>query len=341
MQKFAQPPPLVSILIPAYNAEQWIGESVESALTQTWPNKEIIVVDDGSTDKTLAVTKQWESPDVKVITQNNRGASAARNRAFRESRGDFVQYLDADDLLSREKIKAQVRCLQQNPPGYVAVCGTMYFYDGTPAEQGYLLDDGWPMVDTDDPLSWLIDLFGSVGKGAMVHPAAWLVPRSVALAAGPWDERLSLDDDGEYFARVVLASNGIRRCQSGLSYYRKHGMVTNLSSLTSEQFQWSAIHSIDSRAGLVLSRTQSLRAKRALARAYMDRAVVHAYPDYPAVTKAALRRVMELGGTDYVPSLGGWQINLLQRVFGWRVARRAQRLKWGFQALFQGIPNSK
>jgi glycosyltransferase involved in cell wall biosynthesis len=316
--------PLVSILIPAYNTERWVGQAIESALAQTWPNKEIILVDDGSTDGTLNVAQRFESANVKILAQVNQGASAARNKAFRASTGDFIQFLDADDLLSAEKIEAQVDVLQDHPPGYLAVCATMYFYDGMPPAQGYLLDDGWPMVDTDDPLNWLIDLLGPDGRGGTVHPGAWLVPRSVAQQAGAWDETLSLDDDGEYFARVVLASSGIRRSAKGLSHYRKHRTESNLSSKASEPFQWSAIHAIDSRAKHILSHTDSARAKRALAGAYMNRAVF-AYPEYPAITEAALHRVQELGGTDYLPALGGRQIEWVRRLFGWRVARRISR----------------
>src|ERR1041385_4381684 len=93
-------PPLVSILIPAYNAEQWIGDAIRSAIDQTWDHKEIIVVDDGSTDRTLAAAKRFESPLVRVVSQKNQGAAAARNLAFSLSKGDYIQWLDADDLLA-------------------------------------------------------------------------------------------------------------------------------------------------------------------------------------------------------------------------------------------------
>jgi len=74
--------PLVSILIPAYNAEKWVGAAIASALGQTWRHKEIIVVDDGSTDRTLAVAREFESKGVCVMTQPNQGAAAARNKAL-------------------------------------------------------------------------------------------------------------------------------------------------------------------------------------------------------------------------------------------------------------------
>ncbi len=74
--------PKVSILIPAFNAEKWIENTIRSAVAQTWEPKEIIIVDDGSTDRTLAIARQFESESVHVVSQKNAGAAAARNRAF-------------------------------------------------------------------------------------------------------------------------------------------------------------------------------------------------------------------------------------------------------------------
>ena len=101
--------PLVSILIPAYNAERWIADTIRSALAQTWPRKEIIIVDDGSTDRTLAVARQFASRNLSVVTQQNQGASAARNKALELCQGDYIQWLDADDLLSPNKVTRQMR----------------------------------------------------------------------------------------------------------------------------------------------------------------------------------------------------------------------------------------
>src|SRR5882672_6611417 len=106
--------PLVSILIPAFNAEQWIGETLRSALAQTWPHKEIIVVDDGSRDQTVATARKFEAEGVRVVTQKNSGAAAARNTAFSLCHGDYIQWLDADDLLAPDKIASQLRVLENS-----------------------------------------------------------------------------------------------------------------------------------------------------------------------------------------------------------------------------------
>src|SRR5690606_29679667 len=101
-------PPLVSILIPAYNSGRWIAATIRAALAQTWCNTELIIVDDGSRDDTLAIAQSFASPRVKVISQENQGASAARNTAFEHSQGDYIQWLDADDLIAPDKIALQM-----------------------------------------------------------------------------------------------------------------------------------------------------------------------------------------------------------------------------------------
>ena len=105
--------PLVSILIPAYNAEEWIADTIQSAIAQTWPRKEIIVVDDGSRDRTAEVARRFASKEVAVVSTENQGAAAARNHALQLSQGDYIQWLDADDLLAPDKIERQLAALRE------------------------------------------------------------------------------------------------------------------------------------------------------------------------------------------------------------------------------------
>jgi len=104
---------LVSVLIPCYNAERWIAQAIESALGQTWPNKEIVVVDDGSTDGSLDVIRRFHQR-IRYESGPNRGGGAARNRLIELSRGDWLQYLDADDYLLPHKIARQMEFLGSN-----------------------------------------------------------------------------------------------------------------------------------------------------------------------------------------------------------------------------------
>jgi Glycosyl transferase family 2 len=111
--------PLVSILIPAFNAQAFIADTIRSALAQSWPRKEIVVVDDGSTDGTLSLARKFASPSVQVIHQENQGAAAARNKALSICRGDYIQWLDADDLLSVSDARVYYRISPSSRLSYI------------------------------------------------------------------------------------------------------------------------------------------------------------------------------------------------------------------------------
>jgi glycosyltransferase involved in cell wall biosynthesis len=311
---------LVSILIPAYNAEKYIALTIQSALNQTWAEKEIIIVDDGSKDRTLAICRQFEAEGVQVYSQQNKGAAAARNFALRAAKGDYIQFLDADDLLSVDKIAEQVALLRQYPER-VAVCNTVHFLDGedhrqrqpSPYESAFLYDTG-------DPVQFLVNLYGGNGDASMVQPNAWLTPRGVIEKAGFWSEFYSPDDDGEYFCRVLLASAGVCVASHGLNYYRKHPGGNNYSADKSTAANQGRLKSLELKAGYLLEKTQECEAKHALARLFMELAVT-SYPQQVLVSKTALERVKQLGGTRYSPVLGGRLLETIKKVFGWRTAR--------------------
>ena len=99
---------LVSVIMPLYNAETYVSEAIESVLKQNYSPLELIIVDDGSSDKSLEIALQYQSDNVRVFSQPNSGACVARNRALRESTGAFVKFLDADDLLDKDCLSVQV-----------------------------------------------------------------------------------------------------------------------------------------------------------------------------------------------------------------------------------------
>lgn len=208
---------LVSILIPAYNAERWVADTIHSALGQTWPHKEIIVVDDGSTDQTAAIAGNFLKDGVVVIVQKNLGASAARNKAFSHCRGDFIQWLDADDLLAPEKISQQMDIAKSisDPRVLLSAEWGRFMYRMRSAR--FSRTRLWEDLSPDE---WL---FRKLRENLFMPPQTWLVSRELTETAGPWDKRLSLDDDGEYFSRVVAASKEIHFVPGAKAFYRASG----------------------------------------------------------------------------------------------------------------------
>ena len=172
--------PLVSILITAYNAEPWIGETLDSALGQTYSEIEVLVVDDGSTDRTLHVARSYDDPRLSVLSQPNAGACAARNRAIAASEGQLVQFLDADDLLSPGKIERQVERLADAPSATVASGPWVRFREAPPPPDARPHRPDWR--DYDPASDWLVEAWT---HGGMFASFAWPTPRALVERAGP------------------------------------------------------------------------------------------------------------------------------------------------------------
>lgn len=115
---------LISVIIPAYNAEKTIRRTIESVLNQTFSDFELIVVNDGSQDSTLEIISSISDPRIKVFSYPHTSANPTRNRGFSHSVGEFIAFLDADDLWTSDKLEAQLRALQSNPQAAVAYSWT-------------------------------------------------------------------------------------------------------------------------------------------------------------------------------------------------------------------------
>jgi glycosyltransferase involved in cell wall biosynthesis len=311
-------PPLVSILVPCHNAAPWLAATLESALAQTWPHCEIIVVDDGSTDNSTAVARRYAPAGVRLAMQPRSGAAAARNRALRETCGDFIQFLDADDLLSAGKIASQVNLLTARPPGALASCAWGRFTTDISTAR---------FVDTSvfrdfAPIDFLL-LAGETG--AMMHPAAWLVPRAIAERAGPWNETLSLNDDGEYFCRVALAASEIAYCTDPVakSFYRS-GLPGTLSQRRDERARRSQFRALELITRSLLTAEDSARTCSACA-GYWRRFVHDYYPVPRDLITRAQAEVLRLGSELGQPPMGP-KSRWLARLIGWRNVWRLKHL---------------
>ena len=309
--------PLVSILIPAYNAEHWLGATLESALAQTWPRKEIIVVDDSSTDNTLSVARRFASRSVSVVTQPNAGASAARNRAFSLSQGDYIQWLDADDLLAPDKIEKQMKALAEKGDDRTLFSGAWGRFTYRPDHAQFTPSSLWCDLT---PAEWLRR---KLEHNVFMQTGVWLVSRELSEAAGEWDTRLLGDDDGEYFCRVILASNDIRFVPDARMFYRRSGNASLSYIGTSNRKLEAQFLSMQLHIRYLRSLEDSERV-RAACLTFLQDWLIQFYPERPELVSRLEEMAAELGGKLQTPTLS-WKYRWIQKLFGWRTAKLAQR----------------
>lgn len=306
---------LVSILMPCRNAAPWIGQALDSALQQTWPRIEIIVVDDGSTDGSGRIARKFVSPRCQVVRQEPRGASAARNHALSLAQGDFIQYLDADDLLGPDKIACQLAAMRDR--GKMALSWSSAVYLLEASEEGRSRYEPARAAERDGA-EFLTRLWGSENPAGMMLVHQWLATRELIARAGPWNEELSVDDDGEFFARVVLAAGERIPVPGACCYYRKFRHRRNLSAAGPRR---SAVAAACLKAGHLLHRRSDERTRRAVAR-LLTQEIIDAYPDpgYRVGTEFLHKHGLSLAREVVAPP---W-FQRAAPVIGWKATRRLQ-----------------
>lgn len=307
--------PTVSVLVPCFNAEDFVGAALDSVLAQTFPPAEVIVVDDGSTDGSAAVIARYRDRGVKVIRQANAGASAARNRAFLQSRGSHVLWLDADDWIGPDHI-ARLASRAAERSDAIAFSRWGRFFD----DPANTKPESRPSQADLPGVEWLISEWQD--GTPMMQSGMFLIPRAHVAARGGWNEGLSLIDDFEFFARLIAGAPAMRFAHDALLCYRS-GLAGSLSGQISHKAAESSGHSLRLGTDHLLASEDSPRTRRIAANILMTFEYTF-YPQHPDLRAAVAKRIAELGGSDLHP-VGPPGFHQLRQLIGWRAARRIQR----------------
>ena len=322
----------MSILIPAYNAGPWIAQTIRSALDQTWSNKEIIVIDDGSTDKTAVIASKFAGESVIVVRQKNQGASATRNHAFRLCQGDYIQWLDADDVLAPNKIARQIAAAEKLASKAILLSGSWGTFLYRLSKAQFTPTPLWCDLS---PVDWLVR---KMGQNLHMQTATWLVSRELTEAAGPWDTRLSLDDDGEYFCRVLLASRRVHFVEGAAVFYRATGNSLSDVDPSNKKLE-SQFLSIQLHLGYLRSLEKSDRTDAACIN-YVQRRLRNFLPGRPDLVQRLHQLAAQCGGNLTIPELP-WKYRWIAKLFGDRAGRRSQfllpRVKWNVLRLVDKV----
>lgn len=233
-------------MIPAFNVEPWVGNAIESALQQSCPPKEVIVVDDGSSDGTANVVRRYVSdfPDtVRLDQQANQGASAARNRGLEQATGQYLQFLDADDWLHHRKFEKQVAILDAYTDVDVLFSDCWHVWHGGEKESG--------IKPADFPESMDCLLWKMLATGACPHPNSLLLRnRAVKEKGVQWNEDLAAYQDWDFQLQLVTTGAVFHRYPEALCYYRRcrpgsiwhEGNLGLVQALEQAYQKWDSIH---------------------------------------------------------------------------------------------------
>jgi glycosyltransferase involved in cell wall biosynthesis len=209
--------PLVSICMPLYNAEDFIGETIKKLKEQSYQNIEIIIVNDHSTDNSVNIVKSFNWDKIKLFTNTKKGACSARNYAFTQSTGDYIKFLDSDDFCSQKMIERQVKTLQgKSKKSLVFSPLKLLFPDGSFLEPKRSIDHDYDVA---------FDLQIEIMKfGGTNIPYCYLMSRELVEATGGWDETVLKNQDGEYFSRVLAHGDKAFSVSDEFVIYRKTGV---------------------------------------------------------------------------------------------------------------------
>jgi glycosyltransferase involved in cell wall biosynthesis len=280
---------LVTIITPCYNAAPFVAETIESVVAQTYPRIEHIVIDDGSADGSWEVIERYASRVTALRLERNRGGSYARNRGAELARGEFLMFLDADDLIAPETIEALVTAAGQQP-GSIAICDCKRWRQHP--------DGVWREAPRERPVPEPgTDLFEAyLTMSAWPPPCCILWPRDAYELTGGWDEDLARDQDTDILLRAYARGSQLVRAQRGVGYYRLvEGAEVSVSSGISLGRYHASIRVLDKLTTELAGRGEHHPYAELLSRAYHRKALFGFRAGFWEEARKALRKGEALG----------------------------------------------
>lgn len=214
------PAPIISVVIPAYNAEKYLGQSVESILAQTFTDLEILIIDDGSTDKTLEIANGFTDPRIRVITNpHNLGLATSCNIGIKTAKGDFIARQDADDWSHPERFEKQLAFMREN--SQVGVLGTSRQTTNEEDE----IHNQKPMLEN-------VAFDNLLLRNSIIHGSV-MIRRSVLEQVNGYDEWFTICEDYDLWLRIANGISLIRNLPEFLYVYRVHDQSMSKKDPTS------------------------------------------------------------------------------------------------------------
>ena len=299
--------PIVSICIPMYNVAEYIEDTIEKILQQTYGNIEIIIVDDHSTDDSYILAKKFESEKVRLFKNLKKGGNAARNYAFENSRGEYIKFLDADDYCSEDMIEQQLERILSEGTNDTLIHSPlkMAYTDGT-----FFLPPRTIDIDFKPGIKLLVAIWRREGFNV---PHCHLMHRNLVVKAGMWDETLTKNQDGEFFARVAAAADKALSVNNVYAFWRQTNK--GVSAQKSLQAHAAVIHSYDLITQELLKYDDSSRMRHTCGK-YIGFFVLENYPQIKPLLPQIEKLLNKINSKLILPNRK--IVKLFSFCFGWR-----------------------
>ncbi len=295
---------------------------MESVISQRYPNLEVIIINDGSTDSSLLIAEVYAKKYswIKVYTQENSGASSARNKAFGLSSGDYIQYFDADDIMHQSKISSQMDLLKKlnfNP--FVAASGKWVRFNNT--IDNIEFHSQITYRNYDNSVQFLKDVWENFHY---IIGQSWLISRELHEKVGLWNQNLSVNDDGDFFARVAYYAESILFAAESKVFWRQDN-YNSLSKNRTREGMKSYLLVCDRYVDIVKENLDYPGMKQALAMEYST-CIYRSYPQHMDIVKEAEEAINNLGFEEPFP-MPTWKFRLSTKVIGFYPTARLFNLK--------------
>ncbi len=305
--------PQVSIIIPAYNAESTIAETLNSVLHQSYTDFEIIIVNDGSTDNTEKVIQSFSDDRIKYFFQTNKGQCAANNFGLSKAIGNYIKFFDADDVMNSKHIEAQFEKIK-NKHNTIASCKWGRFYNDDFTSAKFIPESVWKSLPT---LDWLKTALAQ--RHCMMGGCLWLIPKTILDKVGGWNENLSLNNDFEFSTRLLLAADNVVFAEDALLYYRTIG--GNTLSKSSSFINFNAAYESNLLGCSYLLAKENSKTVQLLCANRFQEWVYAIYPNHLEIVEKFESKIKEWGGSN-ISIQGGRILIIMSKLFGWKNAKK-------------------
>lgn len=306
----------ISIIIPCYNAAKYIKETLDSILQQTFKDFEVILIDDGSKDDTATIIQSYQDARIRFYQQTNQGQCKASNFGLSLAQGNYIKFIDADDVINETHLQAQWEQVN-GATDVLASCTWGRFFDENPNSAVFIPETVWKTMPS---LEWI--KASLTQRNDMMGAWVWLIPKEVLDKTGGWDERLSLNNDFEFSMRLLTHVKEVRFAEEAKLYYRS-GMATLSQTFSRKAFK-SAILSNELGCAYLLQKEDNEETRNLCANRYQEW-VFRIYPSNKDLVKQLEKKIKILGGSHRKID-GGGVFKTISTIAGWKTAKLIKTL---------------